>query len=470
MVFTEPDVRRDTPHREGRAWRVLGWLSVIVSAVLVVTSLTAYGFYWRLQNNIHHEDSDRLIGDNRPKKLNDSLNILLLGTDSRAGANARYGKSMKNDPPRSDTMILLHLSPGGREALGISFPRDLMVPIPSCAKPGGGRTAPVRVGMLNSAFTAAGASCTMKTLENVTDIKIDHFMQVDFTSFKSITDAVGGVEICLPKAVDDRDSKLHLGAGRHLIKGETALAYVRNRHGLGDGSDLGRIKRQQQFMGSLAKKVLSAGTLANPGKLLPLAEAGTKSLTTDRGLDLSSMTKIAEGMRGLTAGKLRFVTVPVAPYAPDPNRVAFRDPDASRFFTAIRDDHQIDTPSAAAATKKPSKLPPAQVRVRVLNATGTTGLAGRVADQLRTAGYQVIGTGTTAASATSQVRYGAGANAQATALTSLLPGATARPGSAPSGTVDLVLGRDFQNLHLPSKAIPKLQGELSAEDDVCKQP
>ncbi|MDX6429193.1 MAG: hypothetical protein QOE54_1559 [Streptosporangiaceae bacterium] len=451
-----------------RRWRILGWLSVGLSVVLMGTSLTAYGFYWSLQHNIHHEDTNGLIGADRPKTLNSALHLLMLGTDSRAGANAAYGRSMKNEPPRSDTMILLHLSPGGGQAMGVSFPRDMMVPIPSCARKDGTRTAAVSVGMLNSSFTLGGASCTIKTIEGFTNIKIDHFMQVDFTSFKSITKAVGGVEICLPQAVDDKDSKLHLSKGRHVISGETALAYVRNRHGLGDGSDLQRIKRQQQFMGSLANKVLSAGTLTNPKKLLSLAEAGTKSLTTDKDLDINSMMKIAQGAQSMTAGKLRFVTAPIGAYAPDPNRVALSQPAADQFFGAIRNDKQVtDQPKGSAA----SKTPPSQVRVRIFNATSTQGLAGRISDRLRAQGFQVIKVGTSSPRKTTQVLYGSGADHPAATLAAVISGTRLVPrANGTAGVVDLIVGSDFTSVKAKPTVIPKLQGEIHANDDICKKP
>jgi len=454
--------------RRGRAWRVLGWTSVGLAAVLLLGSGAAYAYYWRLDHNIHHEDTDGLIGGNRPKKLNNALNILMLGTDSRAGSNAKYGRRMKDDPPRSDTMILLHLSPGGKQALGISFPRDLMVPIPACTRPDGTSSPAASAGMLNTSFTNGGASCTIKTIEGFTNIKIDHFMQVDFTSFKSVTDAVGGVEVCLPQDVNDQDSKLHLTKGRHVIKGETALAYVRNRHGLGDGSDLQRIRRQQQFMGSLAKKVLSAGTLTNPKRLLSLAEAGTKSLTTDKGLGVTTMVKIAQGMQGLSAGKLRFVTAPVAAYAPDPNRVALSQPNADRFFTAIRGDTTIQDEPKTSKAATASKVPPSKVKVRVFNGTETYGLAARVAEQLKAQGFQVVKIGSLSSGRSTQVLYGPGASPGAATLATVIPGAKPKPRTAgTAGVVDLVVGGDFTSVKGKKTAIPKVDGELRADQDIC---
>jgi LCP family protein required for cell wall assembly len=454
----DPDPDPGPPRRRGR--RVLKWVAIVTAVLVVAAGATGYGFYWQLQHNIDHEDTDKLIGGNRPPKLNSALNILMLGTDSRAGANAKYGRGLKNDPPRSDTMILLHLSPGGKQATGISFPRDLMVPIPACRRTDGTTSPAATIGMINSSFTNGGASCTVKTIEDLTHIKIDHFMQVDFTSFKSVTEAVGGVEVCLPQDVNDKDSKLHLTRGKHTIQGETALAYVRDRHGLGDESDLQRIKRQQQFMGSLANKVLSAGTLTDPKKVYDLAEAGTKSLTTDKGLDLGTMVKIARSMHGLTAGKLDFVTVPVTAYAPDPNRVALSQPSAGQFFTAVRQDQSVE-----AAAKKTS----GPVQVRLYNATGTASTAAKVAKQLKAQGFVIVGTATMQTRPTTGVYYAQGSQAQAAALAAVIPGAkkAVYPKAGP-GVVNLVLGTSFTAVKAKKKAgIPTLEGEIHADGDIC---
>jgi LCP family protein required for cell wall assembly len=460
-----------------RGWRIIGWISIGLSVIMVAVSLVAYAGYLQLQGNIHHEDVTANIGTNRPKKLNSALNILMLGTDSRAGANAKYGAGMKNDPAHSDTMILLHLSPGGGQAMGISFPRDLMVPIPSCRLRTGGTSAAQSVGMINSAFTIGGASCSIKTIEGISNIRIDHFLQVDFTSFKGVVDALGGVEICLPQSVHDKNSGLNLSKGKHLLQGEQALAYVRNRHGLGDGSDLGRIKRQQQFLGSVAKKALSAGTLTDVTKMWKLLNAATKSLTTDKGFDALSMAKVGQGLQGMTAGKVRFVTVPWGAYAPDINRVALRQPAADDFFTAIRNDKTAPNepaPATTAAAKAPAKIPASHVKVRVFNASGIPGQALRVKDLLTAQGFVVVkvGNGTASMGTTTRVLYASGADQQAATLAALVPGGkTAAGGGGSTGVVDLVLGTDWTGLKGAAKKstpIPTLQGEIKATDNICK--
>jgi LCP family protein required for cell wall assembly len=450
------------PNR-GMLWRVLGWVAVGLAVVLVGTSLVAYGTYRKLQGNITHEDVTAELGTHRPPKLNQALNVLLIGSDQRNGANAKYGKA---EGERSDTIILLHFSPGGKKAIGISFPRDSMVQLPQC-KSHSGSTIPAHLGMINESFNNGGAGCTWNTIEALTKIRIDHFVKVDFSGFKRVVDALGGVEICLPQRVDDQDSKLHLSAGRHVVKGDTALAYVRNRHGLGDGSDTDRIKRQQKFLGAVVKKATSNGTLTNPSKLYSFFDAATKSVTTDKDFTIDEMKKVAGSLQGMSAGKVQFITVPWGAYAPDPNRIAWRQPDANNLFAAIRSDNHIQ----AQAPAKQASLPPSQVKVRVLNGTSTAGLAQRVGDQLTARGYSVvkIGTSPTQPSQT-QLRYGSGADQQAAALAQVAPGGKPAPSqSVTSGVVDLVLGADWEGLKgAQPAAIPKSSDAVNASDDVCK--
>ena len=464
--YTEHD---DDPYGHGpdrgMLWRVLGWVSIGLAVVLVGTSLFAYGAYRKLQGNIAHEDVSAELGTHRPPKLNQALNVLLIGSDQRDGANAKYGHAVGE---RSDTIILLHLSPGGGKAIGISFPRDSMVELPSC-KSADGKTIPGGLNMINASFNNGGAGCTMHTIETLTGIRVDHFVKVDFSGFKRVVDALGGVEICLPQRVDDKDSKLHLSAGRHIVTGDTALAYVRNRHGLGDGSDLDRIKRQQKFLGAVVKKATGNGTLTNPARLYGFLDAMTKSVTTDKDFTVDEMKKVAGSVQGMSAGKVQFITVPWGAYAPDPNRIAWRQPDANNLFKAIRSDNKIQAP----ASVKKASVPPAQIKVRVLNGTGTPGLAQRVGDQLTARGYAVQGVGTaTTRPDQTQLQYGAGADQQAAALAQIAPGGKPVPDqSVAAGVVDLILGADWEGLKgAQTTTMPKTSDAVNAADDVCKEP
>ena len=194
------------------------------------------------------------------------MNILLLGSDSRDGDNKAYF-SPDISGERSDTTILVHISPNRDHAVAISFPRDSMVQVPQCTKKNGQKVPPF-FGMINAAFAYAGAPCTWKTIESTTDIHIDHYVKIDFTGFKRVVDALGGVEICVPHAVNDPRANLSLRAGRQVVKGNDALGYVRTRYGIGDGSDLERIQRQQKFMASVVNKATSGSMLTDPARVV----------------------------------------------------------------------------------------------------------------------------------------------------------------------------------------------------------
>ncbi|MEW2355410.1 LCP family protein [Spirillospora sp. NPDC029432] len=474
VYFTGGAPPTPEPPERGRGWRVLGGLSIALSVLLVAGSLTAYGFWRRLDGQITRENVDGKLGDDRPAKLNSSMNILVIGSDSREGENARYGTEQGR---RSDTAILLHLSPGGERAIGISFPRDSMVQIPTCKKTGGG-TVPARLDMINSAYAQGGPACTWKTIESITDIRIDHYVEIDFSGFTRVVDALGGVEICVPKAVHDPKAELHLRAGRQTVRGAAALGYVRTRTGgLGDGSDLSRIKRQQAFMASVVKKATDKGMLADPGKAYAFLSAVASSIKADDRLTMSAMQKLAGGLRGMSAGKVRFVTVPYQAYPPDPrNRVQINQAQAKPLFRAIREDNAVPEPAPPvkqAGQGAPKPVPPAQVKVAVYNATRTDGLGQRTADQLTEKGFQVVKVGTRrnrSDDARTQILFGPGARPQAAALAAALPGHPPKLWqSGRPGQVYLIIGSDGADLPGAAKTVPKVVGEIRADQDVCAQ-
>ncbi|TMR31317.1 LytR family transcriptional regulator, partial [Nonomuraea zeae] len=284
-------------------------MSVGLTVVLVLASLGAYAYYRRIEGGIDRETIN--VGASRPPETG-ALNVLLVGSDSREGDNKKYGAKSQGLGERTDTIMLLHISPNRDKATMISFPRDSMVVIPTCE----GRNGTVLVGglrQINSAFNDGGINCTIKTLESLTNIKINHFVKVDFTGFKGIIDAIGGIEICLPKPVNDPKAKLVLGAGKHVVKGEQALGYVRTRYALGDGSDLSRIQRQQIFLTKVMQKVTDGGLLTDPGKLNDFLLAATQAVTLDDKLSLDRMLEIARSVSGMTTKELKGITVPTQP-------------------------------------------------------------------------------------------------------------------------------------------------------------
>lgn len=452
--------------RRGGALPWLAWGSIVMTAILVAGCLSAYAAYRKLYGNIQHESVSGKLGK-RPPKIGKATNVLVLGSDSRKGKDAKYGRA---EGERSDTLIVLHLSPDGKQAVGVSFPRDSMVQLPACKSAKGG-TSPAHIGMINEAFSEGGPACSWKTIESLTGIHIDHFVKVDFSGFKGMVNALGGVEICLPRAVHDRDSKLNLSAGRHLVKGEQALAYVRNRHGLGDGSDLGRIKRQQLFMSSIVKKVTDGGLLKSPTKLFNFLDAATKSVTTDDGLDIGEIRKLAGSVQGMSAGKVKFVTVPNEAYPADPNRVQFQQPLANRLFSSIKSDNIQKAEAAKKKTTKQAKptVPAAQIQVRVLNGTGKAGLAAQVAAGLKDKGYKVVKVGNTpeAGVSKSTIHYGtAGAKALPTLQNAVKTVRPKKVASAHTGRLDLIIGADWDGLK--GGDIPANISGVQGNANICK--
>lgn len=332
------------PQQRRRRWaRVLA--GVIALALLSGAGL-AWHLYRQLDGNIHTDtDTSRellRVQSERPSTLPQATsaeNILLLGSDNRGDGNGKYGQDTGTQ--RSDTAILLHLAADRKTATAVSLPRDLMVHIPSCRRPDGSMSE-AQFAQFNWAFEFGGAACTIRTVEKLTGVRVDHHLVVDFSGFKKMVDAVGGVEVCVPHDVHDRDAHLDLKAGRHVLHGEDALGYVRARHGIGDGSDTQRIDRQQEFLASLVKEIDSTGVLLNPAKLYPLLDAATSSLTADPGLDsLRELYDLTQTLRRTPAGQVRFLTVPRQPYVQDPNRDELVQPEAEKLFTTLREDGTV---------------------------------------------------------------------------------------------------------------------------------
>lgn len=300
---------------------------VPLGVLAALLPLAGYGLYTQVNGNIKHVSAEDL--GPRPAKLTRAENILVVGSDSRDGANAEYGKGQQG--ARTDTMILFHVPKDGKDVRGVSLPRDSMVHVPACRGPGGA-SVPARTDLINSAFNEAGLACAWKTVESATGMRVDHALQIDFTGFKSMVDALGGVEVDVPAKIDDPKARLHLNPGRQKLSGEQALGYARVRYSVGDGSDLGRIKRQQQLMTAMADK--ARGQLGNPARLYSFLRAGSKSVTTDDGLGLKRMFDLANSVGD--TGKINFNTVPVGPYPSDPNRVQWTEPAAAQLFQSLR--------------------------------------------------------------------------------------------------------------------------------------
>src|SRR3954471_11947858 len=428
----------------------------LLSLLLLIGSGVAWADFKDFSAHVPHGDPVPPLADGQADADGSGQNILLVGNDTRAGATRAELRALHAGHDRTtanaDTMMLLHVPDGGGRPTLVSFPRDSWVTIPGHGK-----------GKINSAYPAAynaaknagrdeqqaqsaGILLTIKAINALTGLHVDHYMQVSLLGFYRISEAIGGVTVCLNQAQNattDRDefgsgySGIDLPKGISVIKGAQALAFVRQRHGLPHG-DLDRVKRQQYFLKAAFAKVTSAGVLLNPFKLRDLLTAVGSSLLTDPKLDLISLARQFESV---TAGKIDFATIPN-------NGAQLIYPDG--VATSIVEVNHSAMPAFVAqlegkgdeAFKRARPAAPATVTVDVLNGTDTPRLAARNAAALRRLGFKVntVDSATSTTPATT-VQYPPGREAQAKAVLRQVPHAKAvfTPDAA---RVTVVLGTD----------------------------
>ncbi len=348
----------DGPKRRGRVKKRHTVARVVGVTVLVLAmgvGLTVVYAFRHLSGNLEVSDIEAQLS-NRPEKAEvagpqEPINILVMGSDTREGEGNAIDKEAASGA--SDTTILLHLSADRKRAYGISIPRDTMVDRPACNR---GQIPAASYQQWNVAFALGGEACTIQQFEQITGIRIDHHVIVDFNGFQDMVDAVDGVEVCIPEEINDQAHGIHLAAGTREISGREALSYVRQRYAVGDGSDIGRMKRQQAFAASMANKVVSAGTLTSPWRLYNFLDAATKSLTVDPGLEnLGKIAKLGIQFRDIDLGRVQFLTIPWSWDPQDPNRVVFA-PEAQGVWDKVKNDEPLSrrlTAEAISAAQPP---------------------------------------------------------------------------------------------------------------------
>ncbi|KUP98115.1 LCP family protein [Thermobifida cellulosilytica] len=348
------DPSPDAPPPRRRKRRVILWISLGLAVSLLACLGTAYAYYRSLRANmVQHDLAVILPEDERPPKISDAVNILFIGSDGRKGGNAAYGgRDFVGE--RSDALLLAHISPDNG-VIVVSFPRDSLVDLPDCEPYGETEGTYGYYGMINAALFHGGPPCVVKTIESLTQIRIDHFVHVSFVGFREMVDAIGGVEMCIPEPMHDERSKLDLEPGTQVLDGEQSLSFVRARYEIGDGGDLGRIDRQQMFLGALASQMLSKQILANPAKLDALLTSVTQYTATDAELTLDTMLSIGFTLSDVKPQNITFYTVPSWPAPWDPNRVVWNEEKAERLFRAINEDEPVD--DALLETGRPQTEP-----------------------------------------------------------------------------------------------------------------
>lgn len=443
--------------------------ATLSSLVLIATAIGGGAMFAinSLGKNIYIIDTSDLNNSDRPAGVEETdtspINILIMGSDSRTGeGNTGYGEA---EGQRSDTTLLVHIYEGRQSAIIVSIPRDSLVTIPEC-KDFSGNTVASSTQKFNAAFAIGGPVCTIKTIESLTNVRVDKFVVVDFNAFKKIVDAIGGVEICLVSPVKDPiragggGTNLDLPAGYSTLNGDQALQFVRARENLGDGSDLGRIERQQAFMGAMVRDMTNKGVLTNPALIYQILEAITQSLATSSDwASLNTLQAFALSIGDLKPSRITMVTTP---YQIIENGNVAWSAEAADMWQAIASDKQwppvAPTPTP---TPTPSVTPlplSSQVSVLVLNGTARSGLARTTANNLEALGFKISDYGNSAERPElTEIRYSPVNELQAKSLANSLGIGSLVTDSSVSQGVTLVIGRDWPT----STAIPSPTPTLS---------
>lgn len=451
--------RRARPVRRGR--RLLKVLGISLSVLIVVTAGAGWWFYEHLNGNIHSVSLDGKGGTEKADAFGRTpINILVMGSDGRTSAtDCKLGggcsKTGVQTGSNADVEMVLHISADRSNATVMSIPRDTMTQVPACKDSESGQSTNGYYGQINSALQY-GPACQVATVHQLTGIPIDHFVKLDFSGVVKMSDAVGGVSVCVSDDVYDTYSHLKLSKGTHTLKGVAALEFVRSRHGFGDGSDLGRTVSQHIFLSAMIRKFKSAGTLTDPTAVYHLADAATRALTVDDGLGtVKKLISLADDVNKVPTKRITFATMQTAADPGDSDRVVV-GPGAKSLFATIANDQALTTGSgkksaAASATAKAkpgataSAVPAAGIAVTVENGTGITGRASALATALTGQGFS---SATTTANAPSpadstSLTYGTGdkAAAQTVAKALGLPASHLRQGTGSGLT--LVIGSDW---------------------------
>lgn len=453
------------------------WIALSCVALLaMVVAFSGFALV-RLRSNV--QTAEMNIGELSSNLASGPLDILVIGSDTRAGNNGAYGTAEDAaSGARSDVMMLVQVSEDRSNVNVISFPRDLMVDIPKCTDAETGEVYPAtEETQINESLERGGPGCTVATISNLTGVAIDHFMLVDFNAVKALSSVVGGVEVCVTEPIDDTYSGLKLPAGTSSVEGEQALAFLRSRHGFGDGSDTARIQAQQSFLASLLRKVQAEGTLTNPAMLLNIAEAITQNVTVDKELtNLGNLVSIGSIFANIDLSKVVFATVPNETYVYDENKLQL-SADAEDFFTKLQKDESLVEPAPAATASASESSAPAveltySLGVSVTNATGVEDRAEELAPKIEQVGFTSVTVDTTDAVYTeSAIYYPYGYDAEAQAIADLFGITSLTPSDQYVG-IAVILGSDLAEddaIAAPTSEIAAGATGQTADQVTCQQ-
>ncbi|WP_308346791.1 LCP family protein [Streptomyces sp. ISL-66] len=419
---------------------------------------------------------------NRPQ-AGHGVNFLLVGTDGREKITKDEKREYRlgGAPCHcTDTVMLVHLSADRSRASVVSLPRDSYVELPAHLDEADGEQHGSHPVKLNAAYAEGGPNLTVRTVENMTRVKIDHYLEVDFTSFMKTVDAMGGVDICTAKTMHDPNTGLDLLPGTHRLSGGQALQYVRSRH-VDGGSDLGRMQRQQRFIAALIRQATQGGVLLNPVKFKEVSSTLLGSVRADKGFGSEQMLALGQAMRDFTPSSSEFASVPVGnpsfPVKGIGSTVKWDEAKAAKLFEALREDRPLaPAPVPGRPVRKQPAVPvdvaPSQVRVQVENGTRIDGLGTRVDSALRATGFDTTGAPGTGASRQVKrtlITYDPRWDRSARTVSTALPGSEMRAVPGQGRTVVVIAGADYRKV-VEVRAEDPYQGEfgvVTGDQVVC---
>ncbi|WP_284506179.1 LCP family protein [Streptomyces cellostaticus] len=442
-----PGGRAMRPRRPRWAMRAMTTLSVVVLASAgighaVVTSLDA---------GITRVDAFKDM-KNRPR-AGHGMNVLLVGTDGRdrISDGERRAYHLGGQPCHcTDTMMIVHISEDRERASVVSLPRDSFAEVPARDDPATGRRRAAHPVRLNAAYAEGGPQLAVSTVENMTHLKIDHYLEVDFTSFMRTVDVLGGVRVCTTTPLKDSYTGLDLAPGTHTLRGGQALQYVRARH-VDGASDLGRMKRQQRFLAALIDRATSSGVLLNPMRFRDVTRAVLGSVRADVGFGTDELLDLGRAMRNFSPSSSEFTTVPIAQMNYRVKGIGstlkWDDAASGRLFTALREDKPLSAERPRpAAGPVPVEVDPRQIRVQVENGTPTEGAARRLDAALAAAGFAATHRPVTAAVhdvSRTVISYDPRWDRSAHSLAAALPGSELRAVRGQGPLMKVTTGSDF---------------------------
>ncbi|MYW00061.1 LCP family protein [Streptomyces sp. SID3343] len=469
--------KRSTPGERGATGKStlkkrLKWTAIAAVGCLVVVAGSAYGYIRYLNGRLHHtqitaDKEGRPPAADKDAQGRSPLNILLIGNDSRIGEGRRYGA--EGHAGLADVAILMHVSADRSNATLVNVPRDTMVDIPRCEL-GSGKDKKVteaRFGMFNDSFRDIGAPCTVATVDRMLQVRVDHYIEVDFKGVRDLTEAVGGVPICLDAPIHDPvlrsggGTGLDLPAGPVKLGGNDALQFLRARHAFGDGSDLARIEAQKIFLMSLARELKNNAKLSNVDGMFKIANSAVSALTVDNDLaGVDKLIDLADEIKKVPEKRMAFTTLPTEQYRPAPDQVQPRRPAADDLWAAIRADRPITAPdpNVAPAVPPATTAPPvpprtlAPVDAAKIALTVDTGTAKRritpVVEALKRQGYRATSGSTMPDGhehANSRITYPENRldQARAVAVALGLPETALEVARAGDTTITLLIGADL---------------------------